>query len=58
MKVSYKHLLPLLLLSPYICAYVPNPDGDEEYSIALAAGRGSYANIHRDCNGNVLSVDH
>ncbi len=58
MKVSFKHLLPLLLLSPYICAYVPNPDGDEDYSIALAAGRGSYADIHRDCNGNILSVNH
>jgi hypothetical protein len=56
MKSSFKHVLPLLLLIPYICAYVPNPDGDEEYSAAIAAGHGSYADVHRDCNGNVLSI--
>lgn len=57
MKTCFGRLLPLLLLTPYICAYVPNPDGDEEYSIAIAAGRGVYADVSRDCNGNITSIE-
>jgi hypothetical protein len=47
---------PLLLLLPYICAFNTNPADDPELSAAISLGGGSYAEVSRDCNGNVRSV--
>lgn len=48
--------LPLLR---YICAISPDPIGDPVYTAEFAVGSGSFAEVSRDCNGNVLSVkDH
>ncbi len=57
MRKGFGTLLPLLLLTPYICAYTPNRDNDDEYSIAIAGGHSSFADFHRDCSGGVISID-
>ncbi len=49
----------LLLLLPYIVGIAPNPADSLSGSsteITLSAGRGSYADVSRDCSGNVLGV--
>ena len=48
------HILPLLVLTPYIVAFQPDSTNT---TIRFGAGIGSYADVARDCNGNVVSVD-
>jgi len=47
-------LVPLLLF-PYLVAFTPNPDSSYT-TLELAAGKGSYARVSRDCSGNVLGA--
>jgi hypothetical protein len=57
--VMLSRILAILLLVPYITTVDPDSVSDNELSIAIAAGGGSYAEVSRDCNGNVTSVkDH
>lgn len=56
MKTLLKNTTSLLLLIPYMCAFTTNPADDPELSAAIALGGGSYAEVSRDCNGNVSSV--
>jgi hypothetical protein len=56
MKALLKKIAPLFLLSPYICAFSTVSADDPEFSAAIAAGGGSYAEVSRGCNGEVISV--
>jgi hypothetical protein len=49
-----KHVLPILILTPYIVAF--HPDSSSTV-IRFGAGIGSYADVTRDCNGNIERVD-
>lgn len=43
-------------LLPYIVSFAPLPPDSSLTTIEFAAGHGSYADVTRDCNGNVVSV--
>jgi hypothetical protein len=59
MNRMLKKVAPFALLAPYICGFAPNTPDESELSAAFATGGGSYAEVSRDCNGNVQSVkDH
>ncbi len=50
--------LALLLLSPYALEVGADSTDDKELWLAIAAGGGNYAEVSRDCEGNVHSVKH
>jgi hypothetical protein len=56
MKISTCGTLIVLLLSPYIFGFVPNPEDSSFTSVDFAYGVGSYNVVSRDCNGNITSV--
>lgn len=49
-----KHILALLILTPYIVAFQPDSSNT---TIRFGAGIGSYADVTRDCHGDIVSVD-
>jgi hypothetical protein len=59
MRNWMKSLGALLPLLRYMCAVAPDVTGDPTFSTELAFGGGSFAEVSRDCNGNVIRVkDH
>jgi len=49
------HIHPLLLLTPYIVAFQPDSTNT---TIRFGAGIGSYADVTRDCHGNIVKIEH
>ncbi len=45
------------LLLPYIVAFRANPADTSVTTIRFGAGIGSYADVHRDCSGNIVSIE-
>lgn len=45
-----------LVILPYLVAFSPNPSDSSWTSVEVGVGTGSYADVSRDCNGNVLGV--
>jgi hypothetical protein len=50
------YALVLAIASPYIIAFVPNPADSSATTVELGAGFGSYTDVSRDCEGDVVSV--
>lgn len=46
----------MLMLSPYIFGFAPHPDDSLRTTVEFGAGKGSYAQVSRDCSGNVTGV--
>jgi len=55
MRNLLNHLVILVVLSPYILAFVPNPDSSLT-TVEIGAGFGSYTDVSRNCQGDVVSV--
>ena len=56
MKNLLRYGLVLVIVSPYLFAFVPNPDDSSSTTVEMGAGFGSYADVSRDCEGNVVGV--
>ena len=50
------HLIPLLLLYPYIVGFTTDSTGTSSTLIDFVFGMGKYAHVAYDCNGNVTST--
>ncbi|HAL55780.1 MAG TPA: hypothetical protein DCP63_04705 [Bacteroidetes bacterium] len=53
----FRSLIPILLLLPYIVAFRPNGSDSSNTIIRFGAGIGSYADVARDCSGNIVWVE-
>jgi hypothetical protein len=51
MKTTTKIATVVIVLSPYIVAFTPNPTDSSFTEVEFAAGTGSYTIVSRDCNG-------
>jgi len=49
-----RRIFPLLILTPYIVAFKPDSSST---IVRFGAGIGSYADVSRDCSGNIVSVE-
>ena len=58
MRPILNHLLVLTIVSPYVIAFVPNPEDSSLTTVEFGAGFGSYADVSRDCEGHVIGVRH
>jgi len=52
-----KHLLIVLLLSPYLVGFTPDSPDSSSTHVGIGAGAGSFSDVSRDCSGNALSVE-
>jgi hypothetical protein len=56
MKHKVKFMIFVFVIYPYIVGFTPEAADSSSTVLKVIVGRGSYANISRDCEGNPISI--